>query len=143
MNKTIAIIGLVAGIALAAFAQAQPAYTIPTYKTLSATGTTTATVYFAESPYQQVRVVSAFATSDQSTADLKFYTGTTPMTVAYTNAAGTQVGVAATNGFAVGDQVMIETKAESSPTDRSPHSGRQRILCSGNRLRDEARGPNL
>ena len=107
-------LGLAVGLAIsatAAAAQQNAATTIPTYTTLNASGSTTATVYFAESPYQQVRVVSAMETSDLSTSVVSFLTGVTPMTVAYTNAAGTWVGVAATNGFTVGTWCLIETKA--------------------------------
>ena|ERR1017187_1499841 len=100
------------GLAFALLASALPgwAQTIPSYTTLTASGSTTATVVFATSPFQQVRIVTAFATSDLSTSKLAFRTGVTPLTVAYTNGV-TQVGVSATNGFAVGTWVLIETKA--------------------------------
>ena len=106
MKTILTIAALAIGLSISALAQ-----TVPTYTTLTASGSTTAVVYFATSPFQQVRIVNAFATSDLSTGKMTFYTGVTPMTVAYTNAAGTSVGVAATNGFTAGTWVLIETAA--------------------------------
>jgi hypothetical protein len=106
MKNLILAAALAIGLSIPARAQ-----TVPTYSTLTASGTTTAVVYFATSPFQQVRIVNAFATSDLSSGQMSFQSGVTPMTVAYTNAAGTQVGVAATNGFTVGTWCLIETKA--------------------------------
>jgi hypothetical protein len=106
MKTILTIAALAIGLSIPARVQ-----TVPTYTTLTASGSTTAVVYFATSPFQQVRIVNAFATSDLSTGKMTFYTGITPMTVAYTNAAGTSVGVAATNGFTVGTWVLIETAA--------------------------------
>ena len=110
MRKLIVMLGIAGTLALPVKVTGQ---TIPTYVTLNASGTTTSVVYFAESPFQQVRVVTAIASSDLSSANILFRSGGTPMTVAYTNAAGNQVGVAATNGFAVGDWVWVATKAGS------------------------------
>ncbi|MCX6915756.1 MAG: hypothetical protein NT167_22375 [Verrucomicrobia bacterium] len=84
---------------------------VPTYTTLNASGTTTATVYFATSPFMQVRVVTAIASSDLATANLTLRTGVTPLTIIKTNTAGTTIDVAATNGFATGDWVLVETAA--------------------------------
>ncbi|MCX6924554.1 MAG: hypothetical protein NT154_15270 [Verrucomicrobia bacterium] len=106
MNKFLILAGLAVGLAVPALAQ----YTVPTYTTLSASGTTTSVVYFATSPAQQVRIVQAFVTSDLATANLSFRTGGTPLTITKTNAAGTTIDVASTNGFAAGDWVLLEKK---------------------------------
>ena len=90
-------------------AAAWPAMGQPSYETKTASGTTTALVYFATSPLQQIRVVGAIASSDLVGANIQIRSGTTPVTCAYTNAAGNQFGVSRTNGFFVGDLVLLET----------------------------------
>ena len=106
MNKII-ILAFTALLSLAAIAQTQPVYI-----TQTASGTTTAAVCFASSPLQQIRLVSAIATSDLAGSTLCFRTGVTPHTAAYTNGATTKsFGVASTNGFSVGDWILIETAA--------------------------------
>lgn len=100
--KLIAVAVLMLGVA--AWAQ-------PVYETKTASGTTTSVCYFATSPFQQARVVQAIATSDLATSVLTFKSGTTPMTCAYTNPVDVNFGVAATNGFFVGDFVIVETAA--------------------------------
>ena len=107
MKKILLTAALAVGLAIPALAQ----YTVPTFTTLSASGTTTSTVQFASSPFHQVRVVQASVSSDLAGANLTFRTGVTPLTVTKTNAAGTTIDVAYTNGFTVGDFVMVETAA--------------------------------
>ena len=107
MRKTILTLGLAIGLAITATAQ----ITIPTYTTLSASGTTTSVVYFATSPVQQLRVVQTVASSDLASANLLLSTGVTPLSITKTNAAGTTIDVAYTNGFTTGDQVVLETAA--------------------------------
>jgi hypothetical protein len=99
------VMGLSAGLAFSTLAQS------PTYVSQSATGAASAVSYLATQPALQIRVVGAIAQSDLATATLAFKAGGTPLTVAYTNAAGTWVGVSRTNGFAAGDSVLIETAA--------------------------------
>ena len=106
MKNLFCTVGLAIALVLPARGQ-----TVPTYTTLTASGTTTATVAFATSPLQQVRIVSAFATSDLAASTIKFWTGATPLTITASNAIGTTVVVASTNGFTVGDMVMLETAA--------------------------------
>ena len=96
-------VALVAATGLSALAQQ-----LPVFVTQSASGTTTSFVSFATSPMQQIRMVGAIASSDLSSANILIRGGTTPVTCAYTNPAGTSFGVAATNGFYVGDFVVIE-----------------------------------
>lgn len=110
INKLAIKLGIAGLLALPFIpALGQPA--VPTYTTLNASGTTTATVYFATSPFMQVRVVTAIASSDLATANLTFRTGVTPLTIIKTNAAGTTIDVAMTNGFSAGDWVLVETAA--------------------------------
>jgi hypothetical protein len=104
-----------AGLALSCLApdiKAEP----PTYATLNASGTTTAVVHFATSPQQQIRIVGAIASSDLAGANIILSGGTTAATCAYTNPIGTSFGVSRTNGFAVGDFVLIE-KASGAMTN--------------------------
>ena len=99
--------GLMVGLAVSAQAQ----YTVPTFVTLAASGTTTSVVYFASSPNQQIRVVQAIGSSDLASANLLFRSGETPLSITKSNAAGTTIDVAYTNGFSAGDAVMLETAA--------------------------------
>jgi len=80
MDKIITL-AFTALLSLAATAQ-----TVPSYTTQTASGTTTAAVCFASSPLQQIRLVSAIATSDLAGSTLCFRTGVTPHTAAYTTA---------------------------------------------------------
>ena len=94
------------GIGLLAFSQS-----VPTYTTLPAAGTTLARVNFPTSPMQQIRIVSAVATSDLVGSVLSFYTGGTPQTISQTNVAATAViTVANTNGLAASQVLFIEGK---------------------------------
>jgi len=101
------VMGLMVGLALPVRAQ----YTVPTFVTLAASGTTTSVVYFASSPGQQVRVVQTIASSDLASANLLLSTGVTPLSITKSNASGTTIDVAYTNGFTTGDQVVLETAA--------------------------------
>lgn len=107
MRKLLLTAALLAVFAASAWAQ----YTVPIFVTQTASGTTTSVTFFATSPLQQIRIVGAIASSDLAAANLTFKSGTTPVTCAYTNASSTWFGVAATNGFAIGDFVLVETKA--------------------------------
>jgi len=109
MNKLFSIIVAAVVVCLAMPARAQ--YTVPTFVTLAASGTTTSVVYFASSPAQQIRVVQTIASSDLASANLLLSTGVTPLSITKSNASGTTIDVAYTNGFAVGDQVVLETAA--------------------------------
>jgi hypothetical protein len=112
MRNILLTLGLALGLAIPAAAQNVP----PTYVTLSASGTTTSIVYFATSPMQQLQIVQAIASSDLASANLLFSTGTTPNTCTKSNALGTTIDVAYTNGFAVGDLVVLE-KANGTVTN--------------------------
>jgi hypothetical protein len=107
MRNILATMAVAVAIALPAMAQTP----IPVYQTLTASGTTTATVYFATSPSQQARIVAAVASSDLAGANITFRTGVTPLSITKSNAAGATIDVAATNGFAAGDWVILETAA--------------------------------
>lgn len=109
MNKLFSIIVAAVVVCLAMPARAQ--YTVPTFVTLAASGTTTSVVYFASAPAQQIRVVQTIASSDLASANLLLSTGVTPLSITKSNASGTTIDVAYTNGFAVGDQVVLETAA--------------------------------
>ena len=109
MNKLFSIIVAAVVVCLAMPARAQ--YTAPTFVTLAASGTTTSVVYFASAPAQQIRVVQTIASSDLASANLLLSTGVTPLSITKSNASGTTIDVAYTNGFAVGDQVVLETAA--------------------------------
>jgi hypothetical protein len=104
MRKILITAALLVGFATSAWAQ----YTIPTFVTQTASGTSTAVTYFATSPLQQIRIVGAIASSDLSSANITFKTGTTPLSITKSNALGTTIDVAYTNGFAVGDFVLLE-----------------------------------
>lgn len=100
-----------AGLALcAALALPASSQTLPTYVSkVGNVGAATSSVWFASSPFQQIRVVSLIATSDLATAQCIIRGGDTPLTIAYSNtAASKQLGVSATNGFTVGDFVIVE-----------------------------------
>lgn len=97
--------GLALGLELPTWAQQ---YTVPVFVTQTASGTTTSVTYFASSPFMQARIVGAIASSDLTSANLTFKTGTTPLSITKSNAAGTTIDVAYTNGFAVGDFVLLE-----------------------------------
>ena len=107
MKRIITAFALAVAFAVPVMGQAE----VPTYVTKTASGTTTAAVYFATSPYQQARIVGAIASSDLSGANMTFRTGSTPLSIIKTNAAGTTIDVGATNGFAAGDWVVVETAA--------------------------------
>ena len=109
MNKLFSIIVAAVVVCLAMPARAQ--YTVPTFVTLAASGTTTSVVYFASSPAQQIRVVQTIASSDLASANLLLSTGVTPLSITKSNASGTTIDVAYTNGFTTGDQVVLETAA--------------------------------
>lgn len=102
IGKLIAVCGLAGAIALSAPAQ------VPSYTTLNSSGTSTSVVYFATGPDRQVRIVGAVASSDLAAARMSFTTGTTPLSITKSNAAGTTIDVARTNGFTVGDFVLVE-----------------------------------
>jgi hypothetical protein len=103
MNKLLAIAGLVVMLALSALGQA-----VPTFLTFTGSGTTTAWVQCASSPMQQVRIVQAIASSDLAGANLLFSTGIVPNTITKSNVLGTTIDVSYTNGFGVGDLVVLE-----------------------------------
>ena len=109
MNKLFSIIVAAVVVCLAMPARAQ--YTVPTFVTLAASGTKTSVVYFASAQSQQIRVVQTIASSDLASANLLLSTGVTPLSITKSNASGTTIDVAYTNGFAVGDQVVLETAA--------------------------------
>ena len=109
MNKLFSIIVAAVVVCLAMPARAQ--YTVPTFVTLAASGTTTSVVYFASAPAQQIRIVQTIASSDLASANLLLSTGVTPLSITKTNTAGTTIDVAYTNGFTTGDQVVLETAA--------------------------------
>jgi len=104
MKRLILAAGLAAGLVIPALGQ----YTAPTFVTQTASGTSTAVTYFATSPLQQIRIVGAIASSDLASANITFKTGTTPLSITKSNALGTTIDVAYTNGFAVGDFVLLE-----------------------------------
>ena len=111
MQRIISILGLAGTLALPALGQ-----TVPTFVTYTGSGTTTAWVQCASSPMQQIRVVQAIASSDLAGANLLFSSGTVPNTITKSNALGTTIDVAYTNGFAVGDLVILE-KADGTVTN--------------------------
>ncbi|MEN6533038.1 MAG: hypothetical protein ABFD89_05205 [Bryobacteraceae bacterium] len=129
MKRTLLTLGLAIGLALPLAAQNVP----PTYVTQSASGTTTAIVYFATSPAQQCRIVQTVASSDLASANILLSTGVTPLTITKSNALGTTIDVAYTNGFTVGDICLIE-KASGVITNMqiASFTGSTNIVFSGN-----------
>ena len=111
MQRIISILGLAVTLALPALGQSVPAFV-----SYTGSGTTTAWVQCASSPMQQIRVVQAIASSDLAGANLLFSSGTVPNTITKSNALGTTIDVAYTNGFAVGDLVILE-KANGTVTN--------------------------
>lgn len=74
---------------------------LPTYKTISASGTSSATGIFPHDPNSQIRITTAVVSSDLATSKLSFYTGTTAHYLTATNASGaTSIQVESTNGIA-------------------------------------------
>lgn len=104
MRNILLTAALLGGMAASAWAQ----YTVPTFVTQTASGTSTSVTYFATSPLQQIRIVGAIASSDLAAANITFKTGTTPLSITKSNALGTTIDVSYTNGFAIGDHVLIE-----------------------------------
>ena len=103
--KNILLTGALAiGLAISVSAQVGS----PIFITQTASGTTTAVTFFATSPTLQMRVVGAIASSDLVSANLTFKSGTTPLSITKSNALGTTIDVSSTNGFAVGDIVLLE-----------------------------------
>lgn len=99
---------LLVGTAVLSLASALPACAQYVPK-VGNSGAATSSVLFASSPFKQIRLVSCIFTSDLATAQCAMYTGDTPMSIAYSNtAASKQFGVSATNGFTVGDFVVLE-----------------------------------
>jgi len=111
MQRIISILGLAGTLALPALGQS-----VPTFVSYTGSGTTTAWVQCASSPMQQIRVVQAIASSDLAGANLLFSSGTVPNTITKSNALGATIDVAYTNGFAVGDLVILE-KANGTVTN--------------------------
>ena len=111
MQKIISILGLAGTLALQALGQS-----VPVFVSYTGSGTTTAWVQCASSPMQQIRVVQAIASSDLAGANLLFSSGTVPNTITKSNALGATIDVAYTNGFAVGDLVILE-KANGTVTN--------------------------
>jgi len=107
MKQILLTAALAVGLAIPSSAQVAS----PSFVTQTASGTTTAITFFATSPTLQMRVVGAIASSDLAGSVITFKSGTTPLTITKTNAAGTTIGVAATNGFTVADFVIVETKS--------------------------------
>jgi hypothetical protein len=113
MQRIISIFGLAGTLALPITA---PGQWVPTFVTYTGSGTTTAWVQCASSPMQQVRIVQASASSDLASANMLFSSGTVPNTITKSNVLGTKIDVAYTNGFAVGDLVILE-KATGTVTN--------------------------
>ena len=111
MQRIISILGLAGTLALPALGQS-----VPTFVSYTGSGTTTAWVQCASSPMQQIRVVQAIASSDLAGANLLFSSGTVLNTITKSNALGATIDVAYTNGFAVGDLVILE-KANGTVTN--------------------------
>jgi hypothetical protein len=94
---------------IAALALAMPVFgQSPVYKTVTASGATAATAYLPSSGGLQARVVGVIATSDKAGSVITFTTGSTPATISATNASGTTITVARTNGLAAADVLVIE-----------------------------------
>jgi hypothetical protein len=104
MKNILLTAALAIGLAISVSAQVGS----PTFITQTASGTTTAVTFFATSPTLQTRVVGAIASSDLASANLTFKSGTTPLSITKSNALGTTIDVGYTNGFAVGDIVLLE-----------------------------------
>lgn len=79
----------------------------PAFVNKSATGTTSAEVIFPPDPALQIRVVTAFATSDKAASVLSFTTGVGAYVISAANVAGTTITVSQTNGLAPNDFVMV------------------------------------
>jgi hypothetical protein len=104
MKNILLTAALAIGLAISVSAQVGS----PTFITQTASGTTTAVTFFATSPTLQTRVVGAIASSDLASANLTFKSGTTPLSITKSNALGTTIDVGYTNGFAVGNIVLLE-----------------------------------
>jgi hypothetical protein len=104
MKNILLTAALAIGLAISVSAQVGS----PTFIIQTASGTTTAVTFFATSPTLQTRVVGAIASSDLASANLTFKSGTTPLSITKSNALGTTIDVAYTNGFAVGDFIVLE-----------------------------------
>ena len=94
-------VGILASIAVLA--------TLPTFKTTSATGTSSASAYFAADPNSQIRIVSADLTSDLSSSTLTFTTGAGAYWQTWTNVASSSVtnAINSTNGLTVGAEIVL------------------------------------
>lgn len=79
----------------------------PTFVNKTATGTTSAEVIFPADPALQIRVVTAFATSDKAASVLSFTSGAGAYVISAANVAGTTITVSQTNGLAPSDVLII------------------------------------
>jgi len=102
MRKSLTIIGVAILSTIAVLAA------LPTFKTTSASGTTSAVAYFVADPNSQIRVVSANLTSDLATSTLALRTGAGAYYQTITNAASSSItnGISSTNGL-VPSSVMV------------------------------------
>ena len=85
---------------------------LPTYKTLSAYGNSTAgaLVYFPSDPNSQIRLIYVNWGDDKAGNKLNFYTGVTAYSQALTNAASSSVtnAINSTNGLAANASLILE-----------------------------------
>jgi hypothetical protein len=96
-------------IGLCGMARSQE-YTVPTYVTTTATGTTLSTAYFPAQPLQQIRVVGAICISDLAGSVLSLSTGRGAYTVlSNATSSATTIYVVSTNGLQSGDALVLQT----------------------------------
>lgn len=102
--KNIISIGL--GLCLAFSACAQ---TIPSFKSLTATGTTNASLLFPQAPTSQPRLVTAIESSDLATSQLLIFQGTTAhATTAAATPSSTNLVLESTNGLTTSSILYIQ-----------------------------------
>jgi hypothetical protein len=104
MKKTLLLLAVGLAVVVAALAA------LPTYKTITATGTTSAIGYFPADPNSQIRVVGYSATSDLAGSTVIFATGYGAYYQTVSNATTTSVTnyVNTTNGLSVGQVVLLQ-----------------------------------
>ena len=91
---------------------------LPTYLTISATGTTAAIGYFYADPNCEIRVVNYNVTSDNATGQVIFATGYGAYYQTVSNATTTSVTnyINTTNGLVVGQSVLLQHGGQCYPS---------------------------
>lgn len=112
MKKTFILIAVGVAVVVAALAS------LPTYRTITATGSTAAIGYFPADPNCQVRVIGYSATSDLASSTVIFASGYGAYFQVLSNATTSSVTnyINTTNGLSVGQVVLLQHAGTCYPS---------------------------